>query len=215
MSTLSHLAPRIIFVAGAIGLWFWTQRLISAKAPVKNGVGDRLHDWSAPLHAWFLARPRATNLTLILTSLGIDLFGLYLFARSIFGPTLQPLVAIFVLFSLRLTCQALCTLPIPPGAIWHHPGFPSLFVTYGTSNDFFFSGHTALSVLGAMYLAHDAPPWLAAIGAAIAVAEAITVIILRAHYTMDVFAAPFAAWGAEEIARRSAPYLDAWLARFG
>ena len=56
----------IAFVAVAIALW--TQRLVSAKAPVKNGVGDRLHDWSAPLHAWFLAHPCATNLTLILTS---------------------------------------------------------------------------------------------------------------------------------------------------
>jgi hypothetical protein len=215
MSTLSHLGPRIVFVAVAIGLWFWTQRLVSAKAPVKNGVGDRLHDWSAPLHAWFLARPRATNLTLILTSVFIDLFGLYLFASSVFGPTLQPLLAIFVLFSMRQTCQALCTLPTPPGAIWHHPGFPSLFVTYGTSNDFFFSGHTALSVLGAIQLAHEAPPWLAAVGAAIAVAEAVAVLVLRAHYTMDVFAAPFAAWGADELARRLAPHFDAWLGRFG
>jgi hypothetical protein len=44
MSTLSHLGPRLVFVAVALGLWFWTQRLVSAKAPVKNGVGDRLHD---------------------------------------------------------------------------------------------------------------------------------------------------------------------------
>ncbi len=50
MSTSSHLGMRIAFVAVAIVLWFWTQRLVSAKAPVKTGVGDRLHDWSAPLH---------------------------------------------------------------------------------------------------------------------------------------------------------------------
>ena len=86
-------------------------------------------------------------------------------------------------------------------------------MTYGTSNDFFFSGHTAISVLGAIQLAHTAPPWLAAMAAAIAAIEAITVLILRAHYTMDVFAAPFAAWGADEIARRFAPHLDAWLGR--
>ena len=214
MSTSSHLGMRIAFVAVAIVLWFWTQRLVSAKAPVKNGVGDRLHDWSAPLHAWFLAHPRATNLTLILTSVFIDLFGLYLFASSIFGPTLQPLIAILVLFSMRQTCQAICTLPIPPRLdlapsriflvvcdLWHQQRF------------FFFSGHTAISVLGAIQLAHTAPPWLAAMAAAIAAIEAITVLILRAHYTMDVFAAPFAAWGADEIARRFAPHLDAWLGR--
>ena len=63
--------------------------------------------------------------------------------------------------------------------------------------------------------AHTAPPWLAAVAAALAVVKAITVIILRAHYTMDVFSAPFAAYGADEIARRFAPHVDAWLGRLG
>jgi hypothetical protein len=108
MSASGHLGMRIASVAVAIVLWFWTQRLVSANAPMKNGIGDRLHDWSAPRHAWFLAHPWATNLTLILTSVFIDLFGLYLFASSIFGPTLQPLIAILIIFSMRQTCQAIC-----------------------------------------------------------------------------------------------------------
>jgi len=33
--------------------------------------------------------------------------------------------------------------------IWHYPGFPSLLVTL-CRNDFFFSGHTAIAVFGAM-----------------------------------------------------------------
>jgi hypothetical protein len=32
---------------------------------------------------------------------------------------------------------------------------------------------------------------------------------------MDVFAAPFAAYGADEIARCFAPHVDAWLGRLG
>ena len=215
MNSLTHLGVRVGFVAIALVLWFWTQRLISAKAPANRGVGDRLHDWSAPLHAWLTTHPRATNLTLILTSALIDGFGLYLLASAIFGPTLQPFIAILILFGLRQTCQAICTLPIPPGAIWRDPGFPSLLVTYGTSNDFFFSGHTAISVLGALQLAHTAPPWLAALGAIVAAVEAITVIILRAHYTMDVFAALFTAWGADVLARHLAPQIDLWLGRLG
>ncbi|MCX6940761.1 MAG: hypothetical protein NTX09_08505 [Verrucomicrobia bacterium] len=59
------------------------------------------------------------------------------------------------------------------------------------------------------------PLYIAAVAAATAVIEAITVIILSAHYTMDVFAAPFAAYGADEIARRFAPHVDAWLGRLG
>ena len=127
--------------------------------------------------------------------------------------TLRPFVAILILFALRQSCQAICTLPTPPGSIWRHPGFPSLLVTYGTGNDFFFSGHTAISVLAAIQLVHVAPPWLAAVGIAVAVLEAATVIVLRAHYTMDVFVAPFAAWAADVLAGKCAPAIDAWLGR--
>ena len=36
--------------------------------------------------------------------------------------------------------------------IWHDPGFPSFLVTYHVANDFFFSGHTAIAVFGAIEL---------------------------------------------------------------
>ena len=41
----------------------------------------------------------------------------------------------------------------------------------------------------------------------------IFVIVLRAHYTMAVFTAVFAAWGADAIARHLAPSVDLWLGR--
>jgi hypothetical protein len=215
VNSLAQIGLRVGFVAVALGLWFWTQRLIAGKAPAGNRVGDRLHDWSAPLHAWFTAHVRATNATLIVTSALIDGFGLYLLASAIFGPTLRPFVAILILFGMRQGCQAICTLPTPPGALWRYPGFPSVLVTYGTRNDFFFSGHTSISVLGALQLAYVAPPWLAVVGAIVAAIEATTVIVLRAHYTMDVFAALFAAWGADTLAGKFAPTVDAWLGRLG
>jgi pyridoxamine 5'-phosphate oxidase len=60
MSAWPEIALRIGFVGLALVAWFWTQRLISAKAPANHGVGDRLHDWSAPLHGWLTANPRAS-----------------------------------------------------------------------------------------------------------------------------------------------------------
>lgn len=211
MHDFMQIGIRVGAVALGLVVWFWTQKLISQKTMVGNGVGDRLHQWTAPLHAWLLANPSAANATLVITSACIDAFGLFLLGSAIFGPSLRPFVAILILFGLRQVCQAICTLPIPKAMIWRNPGFPSLLVTYGTSNDFFFSGHTGIAVLGAMELAHTAPVWVAAIAAGIALAEAVTVIVLRAHYTMDVFAAIFTAWAAETIAYRIAPALDVWL----
>jgi hypothetical protein len=216
MSSPLQIGVRIGFVVVALGLWFWTQKKISEKAPPprEGGIGDRLHDWSASLHAWLVLHPRAADATLILTSALIDIAGIYLLGITIFGETLRPFLAILIVFVLRQVCQVTVTLPPPPGIIWRHPGFPSLLVTYGVSNDFFFSGHTAISVLAALQLIHVAPPWVAAIGVAIAAVEALTVIVLRAHYTMDVFAAIFAAWAADAIATRIAPAFDALLNSF-
>jgi hypothetical protein len=73
--------------------------------------------------------------------------------------------------------------------IWHHPGFPSALVTYGVSNDLFFSGHTAVAVFGAIELARRGGRGWRALGLGIASFEILAVLALRAHYTMDVFAA--------------------------
>jgi len=65
---------------------------------------------------------------------------------------------------------------------------PSLFVTYGVGNDFFFSGHTALAVYGAMQLAALGIPALTVAGIVIAALQVVAVIALRAHWTIDVVA---------------------------
>ena len=45
--------------------------------------------------------------------------------------------------------------------MWNNPGVPSLLVTYETTNDFFFSGHTAIAVLGCIELIRYRPhSWL-------------------------------------------------------
>jgi len=215
MNQYFPVIARVGCIGIALVVWFWTQKLIGRKAPTGDKITDRLHDWSAPLHARLMASPRAANATLIATSAGIDLFGLYLIGAAIFGSTFRPFVALLLVFGLRQICQGICTLPFPKGTIWRDPGFPSLLVTYGTSNDFFFSGHTSIAVLGAFELIHAGPAWLAVVAVAVAAAEAITVIILRAHYTMDVFAAVFAAWACEVVAQQIAPMVDLWIGRLG
>ncbi|MSU37314.1 MAG: phosphatase PAP2 family protein [Pedosphaera sp.] len=193
------------FVAISLVLWFWTQKIISRKAPKTDGVGDQLHVLTAPLNAWLHANPRAANLTLIISSLGIDLCGVFLLVSAIFGDSLRPFIALLILFGLRQTCQLVTTLPAPPGILWRHPGVPSLLVTYDVGNDFYFSGHTAIAVLAAFELAHTGNPWFAAVGIFVAVGEAATVLILRAHYTMDIFTAAFVAWAAQKILIDSNP----------
>ena len=198
-------------VTAALVAWFWTQSLIARKPAPKDGIGDVVHDLTAGWHRYFTQHDRAANAALIISSIFIDLFGLSLVSVAIFGSTFAPFLAILILFGLRQFCQNLCTLPPPPGMIWRNPGFPALLVTYSVGNDFFFSGHTALAVLGAIEAAHLGPAWLAVIAASIALGEMVTVLVLRAHYTLDVVAGALAAFLAADVAGRLAPAVDSWL----
>lgn len=92
--------------------------------------------------------------------------------------------------------------------LWRDPGFPSLLVTYGVTTDFFFSGHTGLAVLGAVELARVGGRRWVILGFSIVVFEVMTVLVLRAHYTMDVFAGAVAARYATLLASRIAPSCD-------
>ena len=202
------------FAAVSVALWFWSQRKISEQkppAPAVTGIGDRLHNLSSPWHTWLVAHPKGADTLLIGTSAGIDVFGLYLLGAAVFGPTTQPFLAALVVFALRQLCQLCVSLPEPPGVIWRYPGWPSLLVTYHVENDFFFSGHTAVSAVAMLELIRFAPAWLAALAVILTVIEAGTVIVLRAHYTIDVVTALLAAGIAAVAAGWMAPGVDALL----
>jgi membrane-associated phospholipid phosphatase len=190
---LLHYGLRAGLVVFALVAWFWSQALIGSRSLKDGAIGDGIHELTAPLTRYLLNHPRAGNVTLIISSLFIDAFGIFLIGAGIFGPTLRPFVGLLILFAFRQVCQALCALPEPKDMIWRYPGFPSLLVTYGTGNDFFISGHTAVAVLGAIEIAKIGPWWLAVAAGVVAFLEATTVIVLRAHYTMDVLAAACAA----------------------
>jgi membrane-associated phospholipid phosphatase len=116
-----------------------------------------------------------------------------------------------LLLALRQIMQAICALPAPSNMIWHYPGFPSLLVTYNVGNDFFFSGHTAIAVFGGIELARLGKRWLTIAAVGIVLFEIATVLILRAHYTMDVFTGLIAALWVSQICAKVSPPIDAWL----
>ncbi len=205
-------AVRLGLVVVGLAGWFWTQRLIARRAWPERGIGDAMHLWTAALNRSLRAHPATANALLIATSAVIDGLGLFLLASAIFGPTIRPFLGLLIVYVLRQVSQGLCSLPQPDGMIWRRPGFPSLLVTYGTAGDLFFSGHTAIAVYGCVELVRLGGPVLPALGVAIAIVEALTVLVLRAHYTMDVLAAIVAALWAADVASAAAPAVDRALA---
>jgi PAP2 superfamily protein len=202
------LLLRLVVTAIVLGLWFWTQSLIGARIAPANGIGDAVHNWTAGLNSYFSQNAGAANALLIVSSALIDALGLFLLARWLFGGTVRPFLGLFLLMALRQLMQAICALPPPPNMIWHYPGFPSLLVTYHVANDFFFSGHTAIAVFGAIEISRLHRKWLTVIAVLITCFEVATVLILRAHYTMDVFTGVVAGLWVAHLAERISPRLD-------
>ena len=165
-----------MLVALGLAAWFWTQSLIGHREISGQAIGDELHVLTAPAHQYLLGHPRAADGLLIASSAFIDLFAIFLMGRAIFGPTLRPFVGLLMVFALRQICQALCALPPPEEMIWRNPGFPSLVVTCGVANDLFFSGHTAITELGAVELARLGRRWLGILGAGVALFEMTAVL---------------------------------------
>ncbi len=199
---------RFAVTAVVLALWFWTQSLIGARTAPAAGIGDALHNLTAGLNSYFAQNTSAANGLLIVSSALIDALGLFLVGSWLFGGSVRPFLGLVLLMALRQLLQALCSLPVPAGMIWHYPGFPSFLVTYHVANDFFFSGHTAIAVFGALELSRFHRKWLTAAAILIVLFEVATVIILRAHYTMDVFAGILAALWISRLSERLSPFLD-------
>ena len=208
---MNPILLRVSVITVALVIWFWTQKLIARKSSEMSGIGDAVHRLTAGWHRYFATHDKSANRALIISSLCIDVLGISLIAIAIIGPSFAPFIGIIIVFSLRQISQLCCTLPPPPGIIWRDPGFPTVLVTYDVGNDFFFSGHTALAVLGAIEICQLGPWWLGAIVVVVALGEALIVLVLRAHYTLDVIAGAFAAWFAADMAARLAPFVDGWL----
>jgi hypothetical protein len=211
----------VVLIVAALAGWHLTQYFIGKKANREAGKSfeasavltsnDSLLQLTAPANRFLNAHPKYANALLLISSAIIDQLGVFLLLSSVIGPSVRPFVGLLILFALRQVCQALTSLPPPVGMIWRSPGFPSIFVTYGVANDLFFSGHTALAVYGGFELVCLGSPWLAAVAVAIVLFEIATVIVLRAHYAMDVITGVIAALLVAGVAVWIAPAFDGLL----
>jgi hypothetical protein len=217
---------RAIAVIVGLALWFSTQAMLGArefplgvtKVDLEEAsrvllAGDTVLVKTAEYNRFLAENREAANALLISSSFLVDALGVFLLGWAIVGPSLRPFVGLLCLFALRQACQVMCALPAPPGMIWHDPGFPSLLVTYDVANDFFFSGHTALAVFACVELSRLGNKAWTALAVVLAMFEIVTVLLLRAHWTLDVFSGAIAAMYVARLSRYLGPQCDAWLER--
>jgi hypothetical protein len=201
---------QVLAVAGAYAAWLISQHLLEKSRGVVTGFTDHSHELLAGVNSYLNAHPPLADLILAVSSLEVDLAAASMVAFFFIRRESRPLLALWLILIMRQLCQASVSMPPPDGMIWRYPGFPTIVVTYGTSTDFFFSGHMALATLLATELtAQRATRAKQAIAWSVALLQALVIISMRFHYVTDVAAGCLAAVAATQLAEASGRLLDA------
>ncbi len=169
---------------------FYSVEHILAKKPISNcGIIDYLQQFTFPLNEYISSHGSLSDKILIVMNAISDCLGLFIIGLVIVKRDTRPFLMLLIFGLLRQSLQYLVSLPIPLHAIWHDPGFPSIFATYNVANDLYFSSHTGVSLIAALEMARFKKTWLTVLGFSIFFFEVSCVIVLQVHYTMDVFTA--------------------------
>ena len=65
---MSLVILRLVVIAAALGIWFWTQKLIANKSGDMNAIGDGVHRLTARWHRYFSTHEKAADRALIISS---------------------------------------------------------------------------------------------------------------------------------------------------
>lgn len=209
-------AIKLVLALLLLVTWHKSQALLDHAKRAMGGTSfDRGHALLAPVNEFLHHHDRVANAILILTSGHIDLVLTGMVLWGIFGETIRPTVAIFFLLIFRQLSQFFVAEPIPVGMIWHYPGFPSLVVTYYTTFDFFFSGHTGSATLSALEIGHRnyKNKVYLVLAIMLVMMEIFCILSMRFHYTADVITGILAAVTAFVLAQKVTPALDRSLER--
>ena len=146
-----------------------------------------LQIWTGGINEYLGSHASAADALLIAHSFLGDAVIIFLFAISIRQATVRPILPLFLLLVLRQLLQITVSLPLSSGLIWRYPGFPSLFSNYSISGDFYFSAYVGIGILGMAEAVRSRKKWPIAALFALVLFQAFADIVLRSHYTTDVY----------------------------
>ncbi len=137
----------------------------------------------------FLARFSLIALGLILDLFLVCYVGMFLKFRE-----LRLFLQLVFFYFVRSMMIHLTGLPVPSGMIYFYPGFPTISTNYGAVSDFFFSGHSGFALFTWFELRRFGKKWLNVAGFVLVLLVFWLLIVLRIHYTMDVYAGILSAY---------------------
>lgn len=159
--------------------------------PTSNHVGDILLD-NLPVVDLNLIVIQGALFAIVLGTLFV------IFFRPRYILFTLKTIALFI--AIRAFFISLTHVGIYPGHVYPEPGFFSAIYTYlNFQTGFFFSGHAGMPFLMALIFWREY--WVRIVFLTMSLVFAIGVLFAHSHYSIDVFAAPFMAYGIFEMAR--------------
>ncbi len=173
------------------GFWHYTQKFLEQNNNTNNNVIDKLHNskFLSSIHNYLFQNKYITKILTIITTFMIDANLIYFFMDFIFNNNIRPIILLFGGVFLRQICQYINILPVPNDVLWFDPGFPSLIMNYNVSNDFFFSGHTLVSLIFGIELFLSNNIFIKIYALFYMMMEIFFVLVTRAHYFIDIYGA--------------------------
>jgi hypothetical protein len=201
----------LIIVAGGL-ISTLTEHLIGDRIPPTCKIGDFLQHWTSGLNDFVSSREWIGDALIIFYSILGDAIVLILIVCAIVKSSIRPVLPLLVFLLLRQAMQLIVSFPVDPGLIWHYPGFPSLFSNYRMSGDFYFSAYVGILILGALELGEIFKVrWLTALNFFVAFLVAFIDLVLRSHYTTDIYTSIVTAIFAYLFTEQFVPPVDQFL----
>ena len=150
-----------------------------------------MNDWifenTKGLNEWFKENKTRRNVLLIFCSGLLDVNMLISFYKFVMcSKTYRFIICILVFYVMRAALILIFDMPYPQGYNWGYPGWLSLFVPYGKTNDFFYSGHVGICMITFMEFKANECHKLAIYSLFVMIAEIFLMLATRAHYTIDM-----------------------------
>lgn len=212
LDKISHFLL-VFLICFGIACIFTTQYFINQKPIPDCGITDLIQNLFLPFNQYLHTHEWVRHAILILMNFLLDCMFVFMFVDTIITRNIRPFLTYALFFTLRQTMQLFVSLPLPSGIIWEYPGFPSLLQNYHVSNDLYFSGHAGISLIAALEMSSFGKRWLTCLGFAIFAAEALLVIAMQIHYTMDVYTAIITVFCITDLSCHLAHPINRWLGK--
>lgn len=181
----------ILSIGLLYGFWLITQYSLQHDTNNNNIIIDRVHNFVLfdAIHKYLVNNKNVARWSIIITSLMIDLNLVYFVYDFICNKNIKPIILLVGGVVLRQFCQHINRLPSPDNIIWYETNFPSLIMNYNVTDDFFFSGHTLVSLIFGIELLQIENIYVQGYAIFYMMVEILFVLCSRAHYFMDIYGA--------------------------